>query len=131
MNEERLKEIDKERELLYSRLGELDEEVYRLENADALEVVEGSIGKYYWNKNSGIGMTGIFHPKKASNRTDLNITLYGEYVLETSLLIGNVSVYVTNSQPIRVDEFKRDYEEITKEEYEEKKSRMLNFFLKD
>ena len=68
---------------------------------------------------------------KASNRTDLNITLYGEYVLETSLLIGNISVYVTNNQPIRVDEFKRDYEEITKEEYEEKKSRMLNLFLKD
>ena len=131
MNEDRLKEIDKEREHLYSRLGELDEEVYRLENADALEVAEGSIGKYYWNKNGGIGMTGIFHPKKVSNRTDLNITVYGEYVLETSLLIGNISVYVTNNQPMRVDEFKRDYEEITKEEYEEKKRLMLNFFLKD
>lgn len=131
MSKERLREIEKERELLYSRLGELEEEVYRLENADALEVAEGSIGKYYWNKNGGMGMAGIFHPKKISNRTDLNITVYGEYILQTALLIGDISVYASNNHPIRVGEFERDYEEITKEEYEEKKSRMLNFFLKD
>lgn len=129
MNEERLKEIKEERELLYSRLGELDEEVYRLENADALEVAENAIGKFYRNKNGGMGMTCIFSPKKIGRRADINLTLNGEYSLETTYLIGDISVYVSNNHPIRVDEFKRDYEEISEAEYNERKERMLKLFM--
>ena len=129
MDEKRLKEIENEREDLYKRLNELENESFRLENKKALGVAEGAIGKYYWNKNGGMSMTGLFHPKKVSNRVDININLSGEYVLQTMYLIGDISVYVSNNHPIRVDEFERDYEEITEAEYNERKDLMLKMFM--
>ena len=129
MDEKRLNEINKERDALWKQLNKLDDEAYRIENADALEVAENAIGKFYRNKNGGMGMTGIFSPKKVSGRADVNITLSGEYVLETMLLIGDISVYVSNNHPVRIDEFKRDFEEIGEAEYNERKERMLEYFM--
>lgn len=129
MDEKRLKEIENERKDLYKRLNELENESFRLENKKALGVAEGAIGKYYRNKNGGMDMTGLFHPKKVSNRVDISINLSGEYVLQTMYLIGDISVYVSNNHPIRVDEFERDYEEITEVEYNERKDCMLKMFM--
>lgn len=129
MDEKRLKEINEERDALYEQLNKLDDEAFRIENADALEVAENAIGKFYRNKNGGMGMTCIFSPKKVGGRADINLTLNGEYALETMYLIGDISVYVSNNHPIRVDEFKRDYEEISEAEYNERKERMLKLFI--
>ena len=129
MEEKRLKEIENERKDLYKRLNELENESFHLENKKALGAAEGAIGKYYWYKNGGFGVTGLFHPKKVSNRLDININLSGEYVLQTVYLIGDISVYVSNNHPIRVDEFERDYEEITEVEYNERKDCMLKMFM--
>ena len=129
MDKERLKEIENEREDLYKRLNELDEESFRIENKKALDIGEGAVGKYYWYRNGGVGMSGLFHPKKVSGRVDININLSGEYVLQTMYLIGDISVFVSNNHHIRVDEFERDYEEITEAEYKERKERMLKMFM--
>ena len=129
MDEKRLKEIENEREDLYKRLNELENESFRIENADALEVAENAVGKFYRNKNGGMSMTSIFSPKKVGGRADINLTLNGEYALETMYLIGDISVYVSNNHPIRVDEFKRDYEEISEAEYNERTERMLKLFM--
>jgi hypothetical protein len=129
MDEKRLKEINEERDALYNQLNKLDDEAFRIENADALEVAENAIGKFYQSRKGGMGMTGIFNPKKVSGRADINLTLNGEYVLETVYLIGDISVYVSNSHTVRIDEFRRDFEEIGEAEYNEKKKRMLEYFM--
>jgi hypothetical protein len=129
MDEKRLKEINEERDALYNQLNKLDDEAFRIENADALEVAENAIGKFYRSKKGGMGMTSIFSPKKVGGRADINLTLNGEYALETVYLIGDISVYVSNNHPMRIDEFKRDFEEIGEAEYNEKKKRMLEYFM--
>lgn len=129
MDEKRLKEIDKERDALYEQINKLDDEAFRIENADALEVAENAIGKFYRSRKGGMGMTGIFSPKKVAGRADINLTLNGEYVLETVYLIGDISVYVSNNHSVRIDEFRRDFEEIGEAEYNEKKKRILEYFM--
>ena len=131
MVEKRLNEINEERDALWKQLNKLDEEAYRIENADALEVAENAIGKFYWNKRGGVSMTSIFNPKKVSGRADVNITLSGEYVIETVYLIGYTSVYASDNHPVRIDEFKRDFEEISEAEYNEKKKSMFEFFIQE
>ena len=131
MDEKRLNEINEERDALCKQLNKLDEEAYRIENADVLEVAENALGKFYWNKRGGVSMTSIFNPKKVSGRADVNITLSGEYVIETMYLIGNTSVYASDNHPVRIDEFKRDFEEISEAEYNEKKKSMFEFFIQE
>ena len=132
MNEERLKEIEQEREVLYAQLGKLEDEVYRLENADAFEVAEASLGKFYRKTTGGMSEHALFHVTKVVSRKGYNCdepSLRGEYVLQSIYLIGDISVYVSNSHPMRIDEFKDDYEEITEEEYNSMKKNMLEMFM--
>ena len=130
MNAVKLNEIEKERKDLLSRLNELNDEYYKLSNENDLQDAEAAFGRFYRNKSLGMGEECVFHPlKRSSGIFRYDVYLEGEYVSHSIRLIGEESVFATNRQIVSIKDFKDDYEEISKAEYDEIKRRAFDSFM--
>lgn len=117
-----------ERDSLYSRLNELNNKIYQLENENDLEMANSILGKFYRKKNLASHESYIiYHPKKVVTKPELMLS--GEFIEKDMYLIGEVNVYAYSGSKILVNEME-DYEEITEEEYNETKTKIFNSFLK-
>jgi hypothetical protein len=133
MNEERLKEIKEEQQILCAKLTALNTEKYELTHENELSEARASLGKFYKKSDSGMGEECIFAPKKvnADEKMISGVTLCGESVSCQMFLIGSIHLHVSNTDVVMADDFLKEYKEITKDEYDERKKRMLGYFLKD
>lgn len=124
-SEKRLKEIGEEMESLLKRVKALSDEEYMLLHMDDLETLTEAVGRFYIRHSNG---TGVFHPTTV--RKFDGFVAVGEYVEESLYLIGDFSVYATNSYQVSPEELSRDYEEVTEERYVEEKMRILDRFVR-
>lgn len=129
-NKNRINELNAERDSIYKRLYEIDDELILLEEGDEMAVAKSKVGKFY--KNSTLrGNEIIFHPKEVSCRSGLKLytSLVGEWVSCNTLLIGDIETRLYNNMDIEINEL-NEYEEITEEEYNEIRENAIKPFVK-
>lgn len=113
---ERLKEIDRERGELYSKIRKLSQEEFRIKYQGVQEKAEGCVGKFYKSKSTDSRETELLAPKEVvvvEHRIDVS----GLYVKGSTFSDKNRFAYIESKFSMSALDFLDNYEEVEEEDF--------------
>ena len=125
--EDKLNDIKIDKETLYQRLRELDEEEFKLKNQGVLNQVNTCLGKFYQrSKPSDPNTIELFAPQKVEFVDGHILDVVGLYIKGNTFAPDDRIAYIETKNSMRASEFLKDYEETEEEEWKEKISEILD-----
>ena len=130
---ERLEELKKKRNELETELKKTQEEIIELESDNEVKMAERCVGKYYKMKDSNYEEVKIFKCNKSSKffsyntdgKAKTSASLIGIFYTRNNLLIGSSHIFISTDASIAVNNIRSSYKEITEEEFNEEKKKIL------
>lgn len=116
--EDKLNDIKIDKEALYQRLRELDEEEFKLKNQGVLEKLNPCLGKFYKAKvDPMLKEIELFVPKKVEFINGHVLNVVGLYVRGNTFAPGDKAAYIETQNSMGALDFLDNYEEIEEEAF--------------
>lgn len=117
--EDKLNDIKIDKETLYQRLRELDEEEFKLKNQGVLNQVNTCLGKFYQRSkpDSDPNTIELFAPQKVEFVDGHILDVVGLYIKGNTFAPDDRIAYIETKNSMRASEFLKDYEEIEEEAF--------------
>lgn len=120
----RIAAIDAEIHELYKKVRELDQQKFEINFQENIEYAKSLVGKYFKRSTFGDG-TAIFHPTEVDS-SDHRVRLIGFHAQGVMYEVGDQSAFIHSKEDVSVQDSK-EYEEISKEEFDTILAEILDF----